>query len=248
MASLFFGVLTRVLTGVETNGKLTVNLAPARLAAMNATEGPTLVPKWIGITVICIVLGMAVREMISAGGSTDRRGYSVALTCDNPDVKMDASSQLAEWIDQNIVNGRVSAKLVVSVAFLANIPSINGNTFVSADGVSSTLNGDPPGTQRCRANFVIAFREADGTLFGGYAPNGFSTEFLLSGGPDGPRITLNDTEMREATLNEASAITSMEGEREQAQLAARPQSTLPHRPFGQPTQQPLRSFGPDENR
>jgi hypothetical protein len=142
---------------------------------------------------------------------------AATLDCDDSSVRTAASIKLAEWIDQNMVKGNavhVSAKLVVNIEFSANIPSTDSRTFVSADGASSRINGDPQGTRRCRANFVIAFREADGTLFGGLEPNRFTTEFLLASGPNGPQITLDDDEMPPNILDETSAIMGMEKERE----------------------------------
>lgn len=222
---------------------------------MTNEKGPTMIPKWASGTVIFIVLGIIVLFNITPTGeptAASRRAEDAtasepaALKCDSPAAKTAASKKLAEWLDQNIVSGNavhVSAKLLVNVAFAANLPSAEGHAFVSADGTSSTLDGDPQGTQRCTANFVIAFKEADGTLFGGYAPNGFTTQFLLA---SGPQITLNDADMRASTINEASAITRMEAEREHENAAptvSRPDPVHTYAMIICKTDQPCKRFG-----
>jgi hypothetical protein len=187
----------------------------------------------LGIVIIATIVVCVIGVNLSQQGDSARTNPA-ALSCDDSSVRIAASMKLADWITQNIVNGKVSAKLVVDIAFLVKMPSTDGSTFVSADGASSTINGDPQGAQRCRANFAIAFKEANGNLFGGYNPNSFTTEFLLASGPDGPQITLNDDEIRSATLDEVSAITGFEREREhlprstsQSAIAADPASSAP---------------------
>jgi hypothetical protein len=131
--------------------------------------------------------------LLLSGCSVGDSPAASALSCNSPAAKTAASSKLAEWIDQNVVKGSVSAPLVVDM--IAVSPWEDSGT-------------------RCRVVFSIAFREASGNLFGGFDPNSFATEFLLVGSPNDPQITLDDGDMRASVINEASAITGFERERE----------------------------------